>query len=175
MAIKIHASEQSIKRRKMDYILLFAVCSLALFGLVIIISAVSGLSFGPDVVKRHMIALPIAACAFLFGWMFNYQIYNEQYKTIYGIIIALLSAVLLFGVVQRGSNSWFNLGIVSLQPAEICRIATILIASAFLSRRQQTIKNFRTLFGFGCLILPIFGLIMLQPDFSSIVVTAPAL
>jgi cell division protein FtsW (lipid II flippase) len=62
-----------------------------------------------------------------------------------------------------------------LQPAEICRIATILVASAFISRRQQTVKDLRTLIGFGALIVPIFGLIMLQPDFSSIVVTAPAL
>lgn len=175
MPIKIYSSEQSIKRRKIDLFLLGAVCVLALFGLVIIISAVSGLSFGPDVVKRHLIALPMAAAAFIFGWMFNYQIYNEQYKSIYIMVLGLLGAVLLFGVVQRGSNSWFNLGIISLQPAEVCRIATILVASAFLSRRQQTIKDLRTLIGFGALIVPIFGLIMLQPDFSSIVVTAPAL
>ncbi|MBQ4493463.1 MAG: FtsW/RodA/SpoVE family cell cycle protein, partial [Elusimicrobiaceae bacterium] len=89
--------------------------------------------------------------------------------------IALLIGVLVFGVTQRGSHSWFRFGIFSFQPSEICRIATILISAAFLERNKQTIKEFKTLFWLGIILLPIFALIMLQPDFSSIVVSAPAL
>jgi len=176
MGIKIHSSEQSIQRRKIDIIMLVALSVLVTFGLVIIISAVSGLPLGHDIIKRHLIALPLSIGAFIFGWMFNYQIYNEQYKAIYAMIIGLLGAVLAFGIVSRGSNSWFNLGIVSLQPAEVCRVATILVVSAFLARaQQQNSKDFRILFGIAALVIPIFLLIMLQPDFSSIVITAPAL
>lgn len=175
MLNKLYTSEQTIKRRKIDYIILFAVSVLAVLGFFTVLSAVSGLSYGTDVVRTHIIALPVAAGAFLFGWLFNYQIYNEQYKTLYGLILALLAAVLVFGIVSRGSNSWFRLGFISLQPAEICRIATILIGSSFLIRNYQNIKEVKTLILFALLILPIFGLIMLQPDFSSIVVTAPAL
>ena len=175
MLSKVYTSEQSIKRSKIDYIILAAVSLLAAFGFLTVLSAVSGLSYGADVVRTHIIALPVAACAFLFGWMFDYQIYNEQYKALYGIILAMLAAVLAFGIVSRGSNSWFRLGFISLQPAELCRIATILIGSSFLVRNYQHIKEAKTLILFACLILPIFGLIMMQPDFSSIVVTAPAL
>lgn len=175
MLSKVYTSEQSIKRSKIDYIILAAVSLLAAFGFLTVLSAVSGLSYGADVVRTHIIALPVAAGAFLFGWMFDYQIYNEQYKALYVIILAMLAAVLAFGIVSRGSNSWFRLGFISLQPAELCRIATILIGSSFLVRNYQHIKEAKTLILFACLILPIFGLIMMQPDFSSIVVTAPAL
>lgn len=172
---KLYTSEQSIKRRKLDYIILAAVSLLAAIGFFIVLSAVSGLSYGAGVIRTHVIALPVAAGAFIFGWLFNYQIYNEQCKVLYGIILAMLAAVLVFGVVSRGSNSWFKLGFISLQPAELCRIATILIAASFLSRNYQSIKEAKTLVLFALLILPIFALIMKQPDFSSIVVTAPAL
>ena len=89
--------------------------------------------------------------------------------------MVLLIGVLILGVTQRGSHSWFRFGIISFQPSEICRIATILISAAFLQRHQQDIKEFKVLVWLGLILLPIFGLIMMQPDFSSIVVTAPAL
>ena len=175
MLSKLYTSDQSIKRRKLDYVILACVSLLTAIGFLIVLSAVSGLSYGSGVIRTHLIALPVAAGAFLFGWLFNYQIYNEQYKTLYGLIIALLIGVLIFGVVSRGSNSWFRVGFISLQPAELCRIATILIAAAFLTRNYQSIKESKTLILLALLILPIFALIMKQPDFSSIVVTAPAL
>ncbi len=169
------SNDQTIKRRKLDMIIAVCVALLTAVGFMIVISAVNGLSYGAAVIRTQYIALPVAVGAFIFGWLFNYQIYNEQYKSLYGFIIALLAAVLIFGVVQRGSNSWFKLGIISIQPAEICRIATILVASAFLVRNYQSIKELRILIWFGALLLPIYALIMLQPDFSSIVVTSPAL
>ena len=75
---KLYTPEQSIKRRKLDYIILAAVALLAATGFFIVLSAVSGLSYGAGVIRTHLIALPVAAGAFIFGWLFNYQIYNEQ-------------------------------------------------------------------------------------------------
>lgn len=168
-------AEQQIRKRDLDYVLAAAVILLSLIGLSVVISAVNGLAFAGDVVRTHLIALPVAFCAFIFGWLFNYQIYSEQNKALYIFILALLGAVLLFGVVMRGSNSWFRFGSLSFQPTEICRIATILVCASFLARRKNSASEFKTLFYFSLLVLPIFFLIMRQPDFSSIVVTGPAL
>ena len=168
-------NNQSMKRSSIDFVILASVILLAMIGFAIVFSALSTSPLGQSVFRTHLIALPIAAGAFVFGWLFNYQIYAEQYKKLYLFIIALLIGVLVFGVTQRGSHSWFRFGIFSFQPSEICRIATILISAAFLERNKQTIKEFKTLFWLGIILLPIFALIMLQPDFSSIVVSAPAL
>ncbi len=167
--------DSQIKTKRLDWPLVFALIGLCLIGFLTILSAVSGMSEMSTLIRTHLIALPVSVAAFMFGWLFNYQIYAEHYKKLYAFVILLLVAVLAFGIVARGSNSWFRVGILSFQPAELCRIALIVITSAFLASRPRQIKSFKTLAIFALFILPVFALIMKQPDFSSIVVTAPAL
>ena len=164
-----------IKTKKLDWPLIYALIGLCVMGFFTILSAVSGTQEMASIMRTHIIALPVSVAAFVFGWLFNYQIYSEHYKKLYAFVIFLLVAVLAFGIVARGSHSWFRLGGFSFQPAELCRIALIVITAAFLASRPRQIKSFRTLAIFAAFILPVFALIMMQPDFSSIVVTAPAL
>lgn len=162
-------------RNKMDTVLLGAMIGLVVLGALCIMSAVNSLSFSNAIVRTHLVALPMGLCAFAIGWSFNYQIYNEQWKWVYGVILALLVGVLLFGSYQRGSRSWFVLPFFSMQPSEICRICTLLVVAAFLDRRGRAIYDTSTLFWLCVLLAPVFGLIMMQPDFSSVVVTLPAI
>ena len=162
-------------RNRMDTVLLYAMMGLVVLGALCIMSAVNSLSWSNVIVRTHLVALPLGLMAFGVGWSFNYQIYNEQWKWLYGFILMLLVGVLLFGSYQRGSRSWFVLPFFSMQPSEICRVCTILVAAAFLTRRGRYIYDTSTLLWLGLLLAPIFGFIMLQPDFSSVVVTLPAL
>ena len=163
-----------ISRNRLDYALLGAMVLLVFLGGLSIMSAVNSLSFTNPIVRTHLVALPVGMFAFLFGWSFNYQIYDEQWKALYGFILALLVGVLLVGSYQRGSRSWFVLPFFSMQPSEICRVASILVAAAFLDRRGRRLREVSSLVGVGLLLVPVFGLIMMQPDFSSVVVTFPA-
>lgn len=162
-------------RTRVDTVLLWAMVGLVALGALCVMSAVNSLSFSNPIVRTHLLALPIGLGAFIFGWSFNYQIYDEQWKFLYGFILALLIGVLLLGSYQRGSRSWFVLPFFSMQPSEICRVATLLVAAACLDRRGRRIRETSSLFILGALLLPIFGLIMMQPDFSSVVVTLPAI
>lgn len=162
-------------RSRMDYLLLWAMVGLVALGALCIMSAVNSLSLSNPIVRTHLLALPIGACAFVVGWSFNYQIYDEQWKYLYAFILALLIGVLLFGSYQRGSRSWFVLPFFSMQPSEICRVCTLLVAAACLDRRGRRIRETSSLILLGLLLAPIFGLIMMQPDFSSVVVTLPAI
>ena len=166
---------QAAARSRVDVLLLYAMLGILLLGALCIMSAVNSLSWSNAIVRTHLVALPIGLMAFAFGWSFNYQIYNEQWKYLYGFILVLLVGVLLFGSYQRGSRSWFVLPFFSMQPSELCRVCTIMVAAAFLDRRGRQVQYPSTLFWTGLLLAPIFGLIMLQPDFSSVVVTLPAL
>lgn len=162
-------------RNRMDFLLFGAMIALVILGALCIMSAVNSLSLSNPVVRTHLLALLVGAMGFFVGWSVNYQVYDEQWKILYGIILALLVGVLLFGAYQRGSRSWFVLPFFSVQPSEICRVYTILVAAAFLDRRGRRIRDASSLFGLGLLLVPVFGLIMMQPDFSSVVVTLPAL
>lgn len=162
-------------RSRIDFVLLGAMVALVVLGALCIMSAVNSMSWAHPVVRTHFVALPVGVLAFLVGWSFNYQIYDEQWKALYVFILLLLVGVLLFGSYQRGSRSWFVLPFFSMQPSEICRVCTILMAAAFLDRRGRRIREVSSVFYLGILLVPIFGLIMMQPDFSSVVVTLPAL
>jgi len=159
---------------RMDEVLFWAMIGLVFLGTLCVMSAVNSISLANPVVRTHLLALPIGIGAFVVGWSFNYQIYDEQWKYLYGFILMLLIGVLLFGSYQRGSRSWFVLPFFSMQPSEICRVCTLLVAAAFLDRRGRQIRDTSSLIGVSFLLLPIFALIMMQPDFSSVVVTFPA-
>jgi rod shape determining protein RodA len=59
------------------------------------------------------------------------------------------------------------LGPFALQPAEFCKFAVVICLAAFLCRRQEKIRELRTVIGsLVFLALPI-GLIMKQPDFGT--------
>ena len=163
------------RKSKTDWALFGAMAGLVFLGALCIMSAVNMLSFSNAVVRTHLIALPVGFAAYWVASRFNYQIFDEQWKLLYGFILALLIGVLVFGTYQRGSKSWFVLPFFSFQPAELCRVLVLLVAAAFLDRQGRSISDTRTLIWLGVLVAPIFGLIMLQPDFSSIVITFPAL
>ena len=140
-------NNSKIKSRKLDWPLIYALMGLCVMGFFTILSAVSGMKEMPSIISTHLVALPVGIAAFIFGWIFNYQIYAEHYKKLYAFVIFLLVAVLVFGIVARGSPSWFRMGGFSFQPAELCRIALIVITSAFFASRPRQIKSFKTLAG----------------------------
>lgn len=169
--------KQDIRRSSIDYPLLGAVCMLIIIGTLAILSAVWGTGFQSSVARTHLLAIPAGAAAFFFGWVFNYQIFEDRWKILYGAVLLVLILVLIphIGSYQRGSRSWFNFGFFSLQPAEICRVATLLIAAAVLDRYKRKLGELGLLAGVCGVVGVIFALIMMQPDFSSIVITLPAL
>jgi rod shape determining protein RodA len=89
---------------------------------------------------------------------------------IYGLMMALLIGVLLFGKEIAGSRSWFQLGSFSLQPAEFAKFATNLAVAKYLSGININLKSFRTLLRTGLLLILPAGLILLQNDTGSALV-----
>jgi rod shape determining protein RodA len=86
---------------------------------------------------------------------------------LYGLGIALLGLVLAIGSEVNGAKSWIMLGSFSLQPSELAKFSTLMMAALFVSQERRDLSNWRDL---GILIaviaLPV-GLIMLEPDFGS--------
>ncbi len=89
---------------------------------------------------------------------------------IYGLMLALLIGVLLFGKEIAGSRSWFQVGSFSLQPAEFAKFATNLAVAKYLSAININLKSVKTLLRTGILLLLPAGLILLQNDTGSALV-----
>ena len=111
----------------------------------------------------------------------NYKIYYDKANLILLICLILLILVLIpgLGIVRNGSRSWFGIGSFSIQPSEFSKIGLIIFTSKYLSKSNKFLKNYKKgVFPILFILLLIFGLIMLEPDFGTgmiIVVTIIAL
>ena len=88
--------------------------------------------------------------------------------------VALLVAVLLFGITKKGAKRWINLGVV-IQPSEILKIAVPLMLAWWFQKREGQLRPFDFAVGLVLLAVPV-GLIMKQPDLgTSLLVMAAGL
>jgi len=89
---------------------------------------------------------------------------------IYGIVMLILLGVLFFGKEVNGARAWFEVGPISLQPAEFGKFATSLAIARFLSSFNLKIHKLENLFIILLVILTPAFLIILQNDMGSALV-----
>jgi rod shape determining protein RodA len=89
---------------------------------------------------------------------------------LYAVGLVLLLAVLFIGQTTNGQMNWINLGAFSLQPSELAKLGTLLLAAQFVSREGRDLKNWRDL-GIlaGIVMLPV-ALIFFEHDTGSMTV-----
>lgn len=108
----------------------------------------------------------------MFIVIIDYKFYTSFAFVIYGFIMLLLASVLIFGVEINGSKSWFAVGSIRFQPAELAKFATCLALAKVMTGVQV---NLQTLKGksraLSVLLIPM-GLILLQGDVGSAIVFA---
>lgn len=102
--------------------------------------------------------------------LLDFRFYDSFAYIIYGLLIALLIGVLLFGREVAGSKSWFEIGSFRLQPAEFTKFAAALALAKYLSQPNLKITELKTqAIGFAIFIFPML-LIILQGDLGSAMV-----
>ena len=98
-----------------------------------------------------------------------YKVYFEKANTLLLLSIILLILVIIpgIGTVRNGSRSWFGIGSFGIQPSEFAKLTLIIFTSKYL-KNEKNLKYIKkgVLPILGIVIL-VFGLIMLQPDFGT--------
>ena len=160
-----------------DYGLLAAIIFLSFIGLLMVYSAsniVASYRFNDSFYffKRQLLFVSIGFLG-LFA-MIKIEITKiERATTIFFFIsLALLIIVLIpgIGIVRGGARSWIGIGTFSIQPAEVMKLALILLFARFLTSYRLELMFFRNFMVLLLLISGIFLLIMLQPDLGTGVV-----
>lgn len=86
---------------------------------------------------------------------------------LYGLAVALLLGLLLFGEPTRGARGWIAVGAIGFQPAEFSKLAVILFLATTLERLRFDLARFSDMLA----VLVIAGvpalLIALQPDMGN--------
>ncbi len=163
------------KMRKVDWLLLFGIIVISLFGLLMIYSASyvwAEYKFGDayKFVKTQGIFLIVGYMVMYMMLKVPYTKYLNKANLIFGVCFILLILVLIPGIgsVRNGSRSWFGIGGFGIQPSEFTKLGMIIFASKYLAYNEKDLKDIKrgVLPILGSLFL-IFGLIMLQPDFGT--------
>lgn len=125
--------------------------------------------------KRHLIFLTLGTIVMFITMAIDYRILQKHSKLLMLFAFFLLVLVLIPGIgsTSYGARRWFKLGPISFQPSEFTKIAIMVYAADFLSRKQLKITNFvegflPLLFIMGSTCL----LILKQPDLGSAVLIA---
>ncbi|WKZ65997.1 MAG: rod shape-determining protein RodA [Flavobacteriales bacterium] len=98
------------------------------------------------------------------------QFIRDSAFLIYAFVMLLLALVLVVGKEVNGAKAWFGVGSFGIQPAEFAKYATSLALARYLSGLKALI-DLRSRAVSALLILAPVGLIMLQPDTGTALVS----
>ncbi len=100
----------------------------------------------------------------------DYKFFDAFAYIIYGVVILSLVAVLLLGRKVAGSQSWFEIGTIRIQPSEFAKFAAALAVSKYLSGNMIRGERLQTQITAGAIIFFPALLILAQNDTGSFLV-----
>ena len=149
------------------WILILAIVLCAI-GIIALYSATQSNNF--DELKKQAIWLAVSVVMMIIVSFIDYRILVKISPILYGLSMILLVAV-LFTKSINGAKSWFNIGGVSLQPAELAKVSVILFLSYVVVRLQmngkEEVNKIWKLFIIIAVVAFPLALIILQPDFGT--------
>lgn len=161
--------------KKTDLILLISIIVISIFGLVMIYSssyiwAEYKYNDPYKFLKSELLFFIIGLILMIVTSKISYKNYLKNANLILGVCVLLLILVLIpgIGTVRNGSRSWFGIGSFGIQPSEFTKLGLTIFTSKYLSKNNRSLKDIKSgvLPILGVLML-VFGLIMLQPDFGT--------
>lgn len=163
-----------------DLLLICITLLLVLTGIVMIYSASGGLSdltFGSSAVllRNHLLHLGVGLAGLLVAMRVPLDWWKRWIPVALLISFLLLILVLIPGIGTKvgGARRWFRLGPISVQPTEILKFVLIAFVASYLDRKQDVVAQFFRGVMPGMVVMGVFLLlVLLQPDFGSMVLIA---
>ncbi|MDX1366395.1 putative lipid II flippase FtsW [Pseudomonas sp.] len=162
----------------MDFPLLAGCLALLGLGLVMIASAsteVAAVNVGSPLyyMFRHLIYLVIGLGAAVVVLLIPLETWQRLSGLALLAAFALLLLVLVPGIGREvnGSMRWIGFGAFNVQPSEIAKLFVVVYLAGYLVRRQAEVReSWAGFFKPFVVLLPMAGLLLLEPDFGATVV-----
>lgn len=119
--------------------------------------------------QRHIFSIGTGIALFAVIAMINYRDYQTYSRFLFGGMLLILILVLIPGIgsVRNNARSWFDLKVITLQPAEFAKVLFIVLFADFLVKRKNHLNTLIQLIPcFVYMAIPV-GLILLQPDMGT--------
>src|SRR2546423_132927 len=150
--------------RRIDGPLMATIALTLALGLTVVYSASGGASFDRVIGQGRNLAFALFAL-----WVFANvapQTLMRLAPPAYIIGLALLLGVTFFGEVRNGARRWLNLGVGTVQPSEIMKIAVPLVLAWYFHRHGEALRLRDFVIAAVMLAIPV-GLIVRQPDLGT--------
>lgn len=168
--------------RKFDFWLLAIVAAITIYGLIVLTNATASPFNGTETTAEIMEKLDLRTVmmqglwfvlglvAMFFVTTIDYESYGEMYKIfLWGSVVILFIVVSLTRGI-RGTRGWFSLGERGIQPAELAKIALIIVLAKVTVdslRDKGHINSLRDVVKITSYVALPVVLIMLQPDWGT--------
>ena len=116
---------------------------------------------------RHLFNVAISLIAFGVGFKYDYRIWRQFMPYILAISFISLILVLVLGDTVNGATRWLSYKSVNVQPAEFCKLVSIMIMAAYLSwqiKNNKKIEIFTPQMG---IVIALAALTELEPDMGT--------
>jgi cell division protein FtsW len=160
---------------RFDALLLCAVLSLVSLGLVMVYSASAVMAqdkLGDSLyfLNRQLVAAGMGVVAMAVGMKVGWRRLARLAYPLLLLTLVLLVLVLIpgIGTTAGGARRWIRFPGISLQPAEVAKVAWVVYLSYSLAKKREKVASFSVGFLPHLMLCGLLvGLCMLQPDFGS--------
>lgn len=164
--------------KKLDWWLILCYLLLVFIGWLNVYSAIFNdeHSFILDFSQRYGMQFVWIITSLILGviiiFFINPKVYSVLSPLIYLFVVILLFAVIFIGKEVNGSKSWFVIGPVGFQPAEISKISTALFLSYIMSRYGFKLSKMKDAIKAAAILLVPMLFIVLEKETGSALVYA---
>ncbi|MGN0383884.1 MAG: FtsW/RodA/SpoVE family cell cycle protein [Eubacterium sp.] len=159
---------RTLKNKKgtyFDYSLLFIIIFLLCFGLVMLYSTSSYVAFNTTgdaayYLKKQAFATALGLILMTMVAFADYHIWAKFTFHLYVVaIVAILLVITPLGVEYNGARRWVGVGPMTIQPAEIAKIAVIVFLAWMISKCAKQMGDLKTIIKVIAFAIPFVGLI----------------
>ena len=151
-----------------DWTILFPALTLSLVGILTMSAFGQGASLAP----RQVLWLSISVGVYLALSAFDMRFIRRTsvVMALYVTALTLLALLLVVADPVMGARAWFSFGSISFQPADLAKLALIVLLAKYLSRRHVEIGDFRHIIVSGLYALALVALIVVEPDMGNAII-----
>ncbi|HNT33396.1 MAG TPA: rod shape-determining protein RodA [bacterium] len=155
---------RSIER--FDFYLFCLLCALLGMSLLIIFGATSSSGVMRSKAYTQLAAVVIGIALVIMMQLVDYRTILDNAYTVYWSCVGLLLGVLVFGLVAKGSKSWFVVPVIGFrfQPSELMKVGLIIGLARCLSKRDRSLDGLKEMLIPLILIGIPFLLVLAQHD-----------
>ena len=161
------------KPTKLDKPLLIVMLSFMIFGLIMVLSASSMASYMRyhNSIYYYLIRQGIFVLIGLVGFLVAIYFPTKLFKTISPflmfVLIASLFGLMIYGSNFFGSQSWYDIGFITIQPSELGKLIIILFLAYYYGKHKNELDNQWTLLKPIILCMIVVGFVTIQPDLGT--------